>query len=185
MQIDRTLISGVFILRPKRVGDDRGWFAETYTRKSLAELGFEKEFVQDNHSFSKPVGTVRGLHFQTEPFGQDKLVRCVAGACVDVIVDIRHGSPTFGQNVTVELTAANGVAVLVPIGMAHGFCTTAPNTEVTYKVTSYYSKPHEGGILWNDVALGIAWPVNPEDAHLSEKDKAAPRLADLPALFHY
>jgi dTDP-4-dehydrorhamnose 3,5-epimerase len=185
MQIERTKIDGVLILTPKRFGDDRGWFAETYTRKSLAEAGFNKEFVQDNHSYSKPIGTVRGLHYQTEPFGQDKLVRCIAGGCLDVIVDIRHGSPTFGQHVSVELTAGNGVAVLVPIGMAHGFCTTAHDTEVTYKVTNYYSKPHDGGILWNDPDLKITWPIATEAAHLSEKDQKAPRLADLPALFHY
>lgn len=185
MQIEKTSIEGVLILTPKRFGDDRGWFAETYTRKALAEHGFDKEFVQDNHSLSKPVGTVRGLHFQTDPFGQDKLVRCVRGAAVDVVVDIRHGSPTFGKHISVPITAEKGVIVLVPIGMAHGFCTTAPDTEVVYKVTNYYSKPNDGGILWNDPALGIDWPVDPSLAQVSEKDAKAPRLADLPPLFRY
>jgi dTDP-4-dehydrorhamnose 3,5-epimerase len=185
MKIEETSIDGVLILTPTRFGDDRGWFSETYTRRALAAYGFDKEFVQDNHSLSKPVGTVRGLHFQTQPFGQDKLVRCVRGEAFDVVVDIRHGSPTFGRHITIPISADNGVQVLVPIGMAHGFCTLSPDTEITYKVTNYYSKQHDGGILWNDEALRIDWPVETSGAQVSEKDANAPRLADLGPLFRY
>ena len=185
MKIESTAIKGVLVVTPKRFEDDRGWFVETYTRKALAERGFDKEFVQDNHSLSKSAGTVRGLHFQAEPFAQDKMVRCVRGSAVDIVVDIRHGSPTFGKHVAVEMSADNGVQVLLPVGMAHGFCTTMPNTEITYKVTNYYSKDHDGGIFWNDPALGIEWPVEGSRAEVSEKDAKAPRLADTPPLFRY
>ncbi len=185
MEIQRTAIEGVLILTPKRLHDDRGWFAETYARRTLAQAGVDQDFVQDNHSYTAHAGSVRGLHFQTEPFAQAKLVRCIRGACVDVIVDIRHGSPTFGRHVRIELSAGNGVMALAPIGTAHGFCTTAPDTEVTYKVSTYYSRDHDAGIFWNDPDLAIDWPVAAQAARLSARDAAAPRLADLPVLFRY
>lgn len=185
MKIETTKIPGVLVVTPKFFGDDRGWFTETYSRRALAEAGFDKEFLQDNHSYSKIKGTVRGLHFQTEPFGQDKLIRCVRGAILDVVVDIRHGSPTFGQHISVVLDPKNGKQLLAPIGMAHGFCTLEPDTEVVYKVTNFYSQPNDGGILWNDPALGIDWGISKEDAQLSAKDKIAPLLADTGILFKY
>jgi dTDP-4-dehydrorhamnose 3,5-epimerase len=141
------------------------------------------EFVQDNQSLSAEIGTVRGLHFQLDPMAQGKLVRCVAGALLDVAVDIRHDSPTFGQHVTAELTAENGCQLWVPPGFAHAFCTLAPNTEINYKVTNYYSREHDRGLLWNDPALGIPWPVSAEKAVLSDKDKVQPKLAELAEIF--
>jgi len=142
-------------------------------------------FVQDNQSMSAEVGTVRGLHFQLEPKAQGKLVRCVAGAILDVVVDIRKGSPTFGQHVAVELTAENGKQLWVPPGFAHGFCTLAPSTEISYKVTNYYSAEHDRGILWNDPAIGIEWPIEAGKAILSDKDRKQPTLANLPDAFTY
>lgn len=185
MKIETTAIDGVLIITPKFFGDDRGWFTETYSKKALAEAGFNKEFVQDNHSFSKIVGTVRGLHYQTEPIGQDKLVRCVRGAILDVVVDIREGSPTYGKHVSVELDPKSGRQILVPIGMAHGFCTIQADSEVVYKVTNFYSQANDGGIRWNDPALKIDWPVSEDAAQLSQKDANAPFLADVGTLFKY
>jgi dTDP-4-dehydrorhamnose 3,5-epimerase len=183
MQIERTKIEGVLIVRPKFHRDDRGWFAETYTHRALAEAGFDKDFVQENHSCSFAIGTIRGLHFQRHPSGQDKLVRCIKGAALDVIVDIRENSPTFGQHVTVRIDTKECAQVLVPIGMAHGFCTLEEDTEVTYKVTSYYDKNCDGGILWNDPDLAIEWPLGENLPVLSQKDSVAPRLAAVRPIF--
>lgn len=172
-------IPDVKVIVPDRFGDDRGFFSETYSRRSMADAGIEDEFVQDNHSLSALVGTVRGLHYQLPPFGQAKLVRVVRGAVVDVAVDIRRGSPTFGQHVAVTLSAAAWNQIYVPVGFAHGFCTLEPDTEVVYKVTAYYSRAHDRGISWNDPELGIAWPVESTTAQLSDKDRNQPRLADV------
>ena len=175
----------VKLIVPVKHGDDRGFFMETYSRRALAAAGFDVEFVQDNHSLSRPAGTVRGLHFQLPPFAQDKLVRVVRGSILDVAVDIRQGSPTFGKHVAVKLTADDPTQLLVPVGFAHGFCTLEPDTEVIYKVTAFYSPECDRGIRWNDPALGIDWPVDEASALLSPKDRVTPLLADLPPCFPY
>jgi dTDP-4-dehydrorhamnose 3,5-epimerase len=179
MQFEQTSIPEVVVVTPKKIGDGRGYFMETF-RQELFEVNVGNfNFVQDNQSLSAEAGTVRGLHFQLEPKAQGKLVRCVAGALLDVVVDIRRGSPTFGQHVAVELSAQNGKQLWVPPGFAHGFCTLAPNTEISYKVTEYYSAEHDRGLLWNDPALGISWPIDTCKAVLSAKDEVQPTLSEL------
>ena len=185
MQVQRLDIPEVVLLTPRRFGDERGWFSEVYNRRAVdAALG-PVRFVQDNHSLSRPKGTVRGLHFQRPPTAQGKLVRVVKGAIFDVALDLRRGSPTFGRHVSATLSAENGAQLYVPEGFAHGFCTLEPDTEVLYKVTAFYSAADDGGLLWSDPALGIAWPVTASEAVLSAKDGALPRLAELPDVFHY
>ncbi|WP_181707955.1 dTDP-4-dehydrorhamnose 3,5-epimerase [Chthonobacter rhizosphaerae] len=185
MQIDTTAVADVLILTPRRFGDDRGWFSEVYRDDVFREAAGDVTFVQDNQSLSRAAGTVRGLHFQRHPKAQGKLVRCVRGALLDVAVDIRVGSPTFGRHVAVELSADNGRQLWLPVGFAHGFCSLQPDTEILYKVTDTYSAADDGGILWDDPDLGIAWPVAPDAAVLSEKDRRLPRLSELPPLFPY
>ena len=179
MDIARLPIDGVLLITPRRFGDERGFFSETYRESALAEAGFHERFVQENHSATARRGTVRGLHFQREPTAQDKLVRVVRGAIFDAVVDIRRGSPTFGQHVVAELSADNGRQLLVPKGFAHGFQTITPDCEVIYKVTAYYSPSTEGGLLWSDPDLGIDWPIRPEDAVLNVRDAAWPGLKAL------
>ncbi|MGO4622632.1 dTDP-4-dehydrorhamnose 3,5-epimerase [Ensifer sp. 2YAB10] len=180
------MASKVVLLRPKRYGDDRGWFTEVYNEKAFAGYGIDDRFVQDNHSLSVPAGTLRGLHFQMPPFGQAKLVRCIRGRIFDVAVDIRRNSPTFGRWVGAELSAENGHQLYVPVGFAHGFVTLEPSTEVTYKVSNLYSAQNDGGILWNDPAIRVEWPlphgVNPI---LSQKDGQQPLLRDFDSPFVY
>ncbi|MFC1458349.1 dTDP-4-dehydrorhamnose 3,5-epimerase [Microvirga arabica] len=183
MEVYSTAISAVKVVKPPRFGDHRGFFSEVYNLEKFARAGIHLNFVQDNHSLSAESGTVRGLHFQSHPFAQDKLVRVVRGRMIDVAVDIRRSSPTYGQHIAVELSAENGLQLLVPVGFAHGFCTLEPNTEVIYKVSGYYSAAHDHGLAWDDPALGIEWPVAPESAVLSDKDRRHPRLADLPQYF--
>jgi dTDP-4-dehydrorhamnose 3,5-epimerase len=183
MIVEETALAGVKIIAPKKHGDHRGFFSETYNRKTLAAAGVDLEFVQDNQSLSAQTGTLRGLHFQIPPFAQDKLVRVVRGAVLDVTVDLRKRSATYGRHVAVTLSAENWRQLLIPIGFAHGFCTLEPDTEVIYKVTNYYSAEHDRGLAWDDSALGIAWPVAAERAILSEKDRRNPLLRDLPAHF--
>lgn len=185
MNFEKLDIAGVVMIEPEKFGDSRGYFMETFRQASFAEHVGDFEFVQDNQSLSAEVGTVRGLHFQLDPKAQGKLVRCIAGALLDVAVDIRTGSPTYGQHVAVELTAENGRQLWVPPGFAHGFCTLSPNTEISYKVTNYYSAEHDRGLLWNDPALDIAWPVDAANAALSDKDRKQPLLADLGQVFTY
>jgi len=185
MHIERLQIPEVLIIRPKKFGDHRGFFSETFRKDILAEFGFDAEFVQDNHALSAKPGTVRGLHFQTEPFAQHKLVRVVRGAILDVAVDIRVGSPTYGKHVSAVISAEGWNQILVPVGFAHGLCTLEPDTEVLYKVSNYYAPECDKGLLWNDPALGIDWPVTPEEAILSDKDRQQPTLAELPACFRY
>lgn len=175
-------LRGLKLVRPRRHGDGRGFFSETYNRRDFALAGIACEFVQDNHSRSSVPGVVRGLHFQRPPHAQDKLVRVVAGRIVDIAVDIRRGSPTYGAHVAVELSAENWSQLFVPVGFAHGFCTLEPNTEVIYKVTDYYAPACEDGILWNDPALGIAWPTF-AGAQLSPKDLTLPTLQSLESPF--
>lgn len=185
MQIERSQLSGVVILTPRRFGDHRGFFSETYNKATLAQLGIPTEFVQDNHSLSRQAGTVRGLHFQAPPRAQDKLVRCGRGRLFDVAVDIRKGSPTYGQWTGVELSFENGKQLFVPAGFAHGFMTLEPDTEIVYKCSDTYAPETEGALAWNDRSIGIVWPDLNGEPVLSEKDAAAPDLAgfDSPFLF--
>ncbi|WP_186393069.1 MULTISPECIES: dTDP-4-dehydrorhamnose 3,5-epimerase [unclassified Pannonibacter] len=185
MLFERQAIPDVIKITPKRHGDDRGFFSEIF-REDLfqAEVG-PVRFVQDNQSLSAAAGTLRGLHFQLEPAGQGKLIRCLSGSILDVAVDIRSGSPTYGQHVTAELSPENGAWLWIPVGFAHGFVTLKPDTAVLYKVTSYYSAAHDRGILWNDPALGIGWPMAEEALTLSPKDRAAPVLAAIAPPFQY
>ncbi len=183
MEALTTPIPGLLILRPPRLADERGFFAETYRRSWMEEHGLPADWVQDNHSLSRSPGTVRGLHFQVPPRAQAKLVRVVAGAIFDVAVDLRRTSPAYGRHATVELSAANGDQLLVPAGLAHGFCTLEEDTEVLYKVSDYYSPDHDRGLRWDDPALGIAWPVASGEAVLSERDRRHPTLAELPGYF--
>lgn len=184
MQVERLSIPDVMVLTPKRFGDERGFFTETWSRRVYAEAGIDVDFVQDNHSLSRAAGVIRGLHFQVAPSPQGKLVRVVRGRILDVAVDLRHGSPTFGKFVTAELSAENGRQMWVPVGFAHGFCTLDPDTEVIYKVTAYYDAAADKGLAFDDPALAIPWPVAPADATVSAKDRHHPRLADLPTHFH-
>jgi dTDP-4-dehydrorhamnose 3,5-epimerase len=183
MQIIPTAIPEVKEIRPVRHGDARGFFSEIFRDDALRRHGIEMTFVQENHSLSVDRGVIRGLHFQTPPMAQAKLVRVAAGAILDVAVDIRTGSPSYGRHVAVALSAAEGNQLFVPEGFAHGFCTLDPSTEVIYKVNRYYSPEHDRGMRWNDPALGIVWPVGEAEAVLSDKDRRQPLLAELPALF--
>ena len=183
MQVEDTAIPAVKIITPKTFGDARGFFSEVYSRKAWAEAGLDYDFVQDNHSYSAEVGVIRGLHFQLAPFAQAKLVRVTRGRILDVAVDLRAGSPTYGRHVAVELSAANWRQLLVPVGFAHGFCTLEPDTEVLYKVTQVYSPAHDKGLAFDDPALGIDWGIDPAKAVLSDKDRRHPRLAELGAQF--
>jgi len=174
----------VLLIMPKRHGDARGWFAETWSRKTLAEAGIDADFVQDNQAFNARRGTVRGLHFQQAPHPQAKLIRVLRGAITDVAVDIRPGSATFGQWVSARLTAEGGEQLFVPRGFAHGYATLVDDTELFYKVDGLYAPQTEGGMIWNDPDLGIDWGVSADEVILSEKDKILPRLKDMaPARF--
>lgn len=179
----RFAISGPVLLTSRRFADHRGFFLETYNAQDFAALGIADVFVQDNHSLSVAAGTVRGLHFQLAPRAQAKLVRVLRGAILDVAVDIRASSATYGQHVAVELTAENAQMLYVPAGFAHGFCTLQPHTEVAYKVTDLYAPDCDRGIAWDDPDLGLPWPSLADPAQLSEKDRRAPRLRDLPKAF--
>lgn len=183
MQVESLAIPDVKILTPKRFGDARGFFSETYNKTAFAEHGLSLDFVQDNHSMSQAVGVLRGLHFQTPPFAQDKLVRVVKGRIFDVAVDIRQGSPTYGKWVGAEISAEAWNQILVPVGFAHGFVTLEPDTEVIYKVTAPYAPENDKGLAWDDPAIGIDWPLNGATPTLSDKDTKHPKLADLPAYF--
>jgi len=183
MNIIDTSIPDVKILEPKVFGDHRGYFMESYNKKLFAELGLDYHFVQDNQSLSREVGVIRGLHFQLNPKAQLKLVRAVRGAIYDVVVDIRKGSPTYGKWTGVILSEYNNRQLLVPKGFAHGFCTLVPDCIVAYKVDEFYSPEHDGGILWNDPALGIDWPTSAPI--LSDKDTKHPTLAKADLNFVY
>jgi dTDP-4-dehydrorhamnose 3,5-epimerase len=186
MDVERaTGIPDVLIIRPKRFGDHRGFFSETFRASALREFGVDLPWVQDNHSFSAARGVVRGLHFQTEPFAQAKLLRVISGSILDVVVDLRDGSPYFGRHVAAELSAENWTQLFVPEGFAHGFCTLTENTTVLYKVTSNYAPANEGGLLWNDPDLGIPWPVDDAGATLALRDREWPRLRDIRTPFLY
>jgi len=175
-------IPGLVLVRPKRHEDSRGSFIETFSQAAFAEAGLP-HFMQDNESLSRKRGTVRGLHFQTDPFAQAKLIRCTQGSMFDVAIDIRRGSPTFGRHVALTMSADDPALMFVPVGFAHGFCTLEPDTVVQYKVSAPYAPTNDHGIAWDDPALGIDWPVSPAEAVLSDRDRRHPSFADLPAVF--
>jgi dTDP-4-dehydrorhamnose 3,5-epimerase len=177
MKVERLTIPDVILVTPPRYGDHRGFFSEVFKVDDFAAAGIDVPFVQDNQSLSAEKGTIRGLHCQLAPFAQGKLVRVVKGAIWDVAVDIRMGSPTYGQWAAAELSAENWSQLWVPAGFLHGFCTLMPDTEVLYKVTSKYSKESERGVVWNDATLNLPWPVEPGGAVLSDKDTVLPGIA--------
>ncbi len=179
----RFAIPGPVLLQPKRFGDHRGFFLETYSTRDFAMLGVADVFVQDNHSLSAASGTVRGMHFQLPPRTQAKLVRVLRGRILDVAVDLRRSSPHYGRHVAAELSAENAVQLYVPPGFAHGFCTLEADTEVAYKVTDFYAPECDRGLAWDDPDLVLPWPVRAGEAQLSDKDRSQPRLADLPPCF--
>jgi dTDP-4-dehydrorhamnose 3,5-epimerase len=182
MDISRFTITGLILLTPCRFGDERGWFTETWNRTRLQAAGLDwPDFVQDNHSYSAPRHTLRGLHYQRPPRAQDKLVRCSRGAILDVAVDVRAGSPTYGQHVTMELTAANGAQLFVPKGFLHGFLTLTPDCEVQYKCTDSYAPDCDGAVLWN--SLGIDWGT--DAPILSDKDMRAQPFSDFVTPFSF
>ncbi len=183
VEVVRTAIPDVKILVPLRHVDHRGFFSETWNRLAFEEAGIPHEFVQDNQSLSVAKGTLRGLHFQVPPYAQHKLVRVVHGAILDVAVDLRRGSPTFGKHVTAEISADAWNQIFVPIGFAHGYCTLVPNTQIIYKVSCRYAPDHERGLLWNDPALDIDWPVSADEAAISDRDRQMPLLSELTDLF--
>ena len=176
--------SAVQLITPRRHGDPRGWFTETYNRDTFAALGVTSTFVQDNHSLSRAAFTLRGLHLQTPPHGQDKLVRCVRGRVFDVAVDVRRGSPTYGEWVGAELSADNGLQLFIAAGFAHGFLTLEPDCEVIYKCSALYAPDADGGVRWD--SAGVDWPLPPGVAPaLSPKDQALPALAGFDSPFPY
>lgn len=179
LDVEQLAIPDVKIVRTKKFGDARGFFSETYNKKTFIEAGIDFEFVQDNQSFSQPVGTIRGLHAQSQPFAQDKLVRVTRGRIWDVAVDIRPASPTFGKWVAAEISAEAWNQIFIPVGFLHGFCTLEPDTEVSYKVSNFYSAKHEFGVRWNDPRIQVAWPIADDRATLSDKDRTLPSFDDL------
>lgn len=185
MKIERFAIPGLILLEPVRHGDARGFFSEVFNRQRFAEAGIPTEFVQDNHSLSREKGVVRGLHFQMPPHAQGKLVRVPRGAVLDVAVDLRAGSPTYGRHEAVVLSAENWRQLWIPPGFAHGFVTLEPDTEMLYKVDAFYNREADRSLRWNDPVLDIGWGIAESEAILSDKDRAAPLLADLPPAFHW
>jgi dTDP-4-dehydrorhamnose 3,5-epimerase len=185
MSIQATFIPGLLVIKPVRNFDARGYFVETYNEKAFRAAGIASSFVQDNLSFSRKRGTIRGLHFQVPPASQAKLVYVVHGSIFDVAVDLRSGSPTYGRWVAEHLTADKGEQMFLPHGMAHGFCTLEPNTEVAYKVDHYYAPKCDSGLLWSDPTLAIDWPIPAGDAVLSDKDRKLGRFCDFVSPFKY
>lgn len=183
MNVEALRIADVKLITPPRFRDARGFFSETWNQTRFAEAGIPGPFIQDNHAVSNGIGVLRGLHCQVGPNAQGKLVRCVKGAIYDVAVDVRHGSPTFGQYVGAEISAENWTQIWVPVGFLHGYCTLTEDTEVIYKVTGAYDKAAERGAIWNDPDIGIKWPVAADRVILSDKDKVLPRLKELAELF--
>ena len=183
LQVEQLRIPEIKIIRPLKHTDARGLLSETYNKRAFADAGIIDNFVQDNHVISQSIGVIRGLHYQTPPFMQAKLVRVVHGRIFDVIVDIRRASPTFGKWVATEISAVAWNQIYVPVGFAHGLCTLEPNTEVIYKVTNYYSADHDFGIRWDDPGLQIPWPVSAGEALVSDKDRGHPFLKESTHLF--
>ena len=185
LQITALAIPEVKLIQCERFGDQRGFFSETYRKSALSDIGIDIDFVQDNHSHSASAGTVRGLHFQTPPHGQTKLVRVIRGRIFDVAVDVRRGSPTYGHYVSAELSATNGMQILVPVGFAHGLMTLDPDTEVLYKVCGPYAPDHDAGLAWNDPTIGILWPELKTAHILSSKDLNLAPFDDFESPFEY
>lgn len=183
MQIEQTKLDGVLLLTPRRFGDERGYFSEVWNKVTLAAHGIEIAFVQDNHSYSRDIGTVRGLHYQSPPHAQDKLVRCARGRVLDVVVDIRRSSEGYGQSLSVELSAAAGNQILVPKGFLHGFVTLEPESEVLYKCSDIYAPECDGSVHFASESLGIDWQIDPDKAILSVKDAAAIDFAEFTSPF--
>lgn len=185
MNINETSLRGVLEITPNRFGDHRGFFSETYNRKTWAEAGLDFDFVQDNHSKSSQAGTLRGLHYQSPPAAQDKLVRVISGAVLDVAVDVRVGSPNYGKWVGVELSAENGKQLFVPKGFLHGFLTLTADTEVVYKCTDYYAPECDGSVRFDDPSIGIDWGLDEDEIILSDKDRAAQSFDTFESPFVY
>lgn len=185
MQIEELPLPGAFVLTPKRFGDDRGFFSETFSARAFEEIAPGVNFVQDNHSLSRDAGTLRGLHFQLPPDAQGKLVRVPRGRVLDVIVDVRNGSPTYGQHVGVELSAENWKQMWIPAGFAHAFCTLEADTEFCYKVTDFYAPHSDSGLAFNDPDLGIEWPFPEDQLILSDKDRGLQKLKEFQSPFSY
>lgn len=185
MKIERAAIPDVLLITPSKYGDARGFFSETFRADALEAWGVTHGWAQDNHAFSSAVGVLRGLHFQAPPHAQAKLIRVARGAILDVVVDLRVGSPTYGGVVTQALSAENWMQLYAPAGFAHGYCTLTPETDVLYKASHAYAPASEGGVLWNDPDLAVQWPVAPEQASLSPRDRIWPRLRDLQSPFRY
>lgn len=183
MQVEATALSDVFVFTPRRFADARGWFCETWNAEGMREEGFDLPFVQDNHSFSAMEGTLRGLHYQRPPHAQDKLVRCSRGMVLDVAVDIRKGSPTYGKWVSMLLSEENGRQLLIPKGFLHGFVTLTEKCEVQYKCTNVYVPDCDGAIRWNDPDIGIDWGLGNSQPVLSDKDQVAPAFAGFDSPF--
>jgi dTDP-4-dehydrorhamnose 3,5-epimerase len=183
MQIEKLALDGAFLVTPKRFGDNRGLFSETFRASVLAQAGVAEAFVQDNHARSEHRGTLRGLHFQAPPFAQGKLVRCTRGAILDVIVDIRSDSPGFGKHVAVELSEENWRQLFAPAGFAHGYLTLSDDCEVLYKTTGYYAPQAEGGLRWDDPDLAIDWRLAAAEIRTNARDGAWPGLAQLTTPF--
>lgn len=178
-------IPAVRVISPRRHEDARGFFSEVWRENAMKEAGIDVRFVQENHALSHAVGTVRGLHFQIGNAAQAKLIRCPRGGILDVAVDIRRGSPTFGRHVAIVLSADNWKQLYVPVGFAHGYCTLEPEAEVLYMVSAYYDPASERGLAWDDPDLAVAWPVAGATAVLAAKDRGYPRLAELPDFFPF
>jgi dTDP-4-dehydrorhamnose 3,5-epimerase len=183
MEVIPTAIEEVRIIVPRKHGDHRGFFSEVWSERAMAAAGIDIAFVQDNHSLSAEPGTLRGLHFQSPPHAQTKLVRVLRGAILDVAVDLRRGSPTYGRHVAVELSADNWRQLLVPRGFAHGFVTLEPMTEVFYKVDAFYAPAHDKGVRWDDPDLAVDWRLGGRTPILSAKDREQPPWRELPAYF--
>lgn len=183
MTLNETAVNGVFEIEPKVFGDNRGWFYESYSKEKFEKLGITADFVQDNRSFSAQKGTLRGLHCQTNPKAQAKLITCLKGAILDVAVDIRKGSPTYMKWVAVELNEDNKKMLYIPKGCLHGFVTLTDNVEVTYKVDEYYSPENDRSVCFCDPEIGVEWGI--ESPVLSEKDKNAPLLKDSDVDFYF
>jgi len=176
-------LDGPVEIIPRRIEDERGYFSEIFRLNSFTERAGPVEFVQDNQSLSVRPGTIRGLHFQSHPAAQGKLVRCLAGRLVDVAVDLRHDSPSFGRWVSVILSPEENNQLWVPVGFGHGFCTLEPDTIISYRVTSYYSPENDKGVAWDDPDIAVQWPEIADPDTLSSKDRNQPSLAELPHLF--
>ena len=185
MEVKSAHLPGVVLLKPRRFADARGYFVEAYSERSFRDAGIDCRFVQDNQSYSKRIGTIRALHFQLPPHPQAKLVRVLRGAILDVAVDLRVGSPTFGQSYAARLSAEGGEQLFLPRGIAHGFCTLEPQTEVAYKVDEFYAPACDSGIAWNDPSLAIAWPVADGEAMVSDKDRTLGSFDQFKSPFRY